>query len=84
MLLIIDNYDSFTYNLYQQIKRLIESENHQINVIRNDSIGVKEILELNPKGIIISPGPGSPDDTEISKALIKTIELNKKHRIPIL
>ena len=56
MILLIDNYDSFSYNLYQ----LIGSINSDIKVIRNDTLSVKEILELNPSHIVISPGPGNP------------------------
>ena len=53
MILLIDNYDSFSYNLYQ----LVGSIEPDIKVIRNDAMTVKEIEELKPDGIIISPGP---------------------------
>ncbi|SCG85173.1 anthranilate synthase component II [Methanobacterium congolense] len=58
MILIIDNYDSFTYNLYQMIGQIQED----ILVKRNDEITVDEIKELRPQGIIISPGPGNPEN----------------------
>ena len=54
MILLIDNYDSFSYNLFQ----LIGSLNPDIKVIRNDAASVKEIEEMAPEAIIISPGPG--------------------------
>lgn len=56
MILIIDNYDSFTYNLYQLITKFTE----EIIVKRNNKITLKEIEEINPSHIIISPGPGNP------------------------
>ena len=57
MILLIDNYDSFSYNLYQ----LTGSLNPDIRVIRNDEMTVEEIGELNPEAIILSPGPGRPE-----------------------
>ena len=69
--LIIDNYDSFTFNLYQFIGEILESEKNrgaleqfEITVKRNDEISLDEIKALNPDRIIVSPGPGSPDDPE--------------------
>ena len=66
---IIDNYDSFTYNLYQFIGEILTSEKMRGNiqdfdvvVKRNDDVSVEELKALNPDRIIISPGPGSPDD----------------------
>ncbi|GHU82268.1 aminodeoxychorismate/anthranilate synthase component 2 [Clostridia bacterium] len=66
MILLIDNYDSFSYNLYQ----LIGSINTDIKVIRNDELTVKEIEELKPSHIIISPGPGKPKDAGVCEAVI--------------
>lgn len=67
MILLIDNYDSFTYNLYQQIAGLGE----KVLVKENDRITIKEIEKLAPKKIIISPGPKRPEDSGISNAVIK-------------
>lgn len=76
MILLIDNYDSFSYNLFQ----LIGSLNPNIKVIRNDAASVKEIEEMHPQAIILSPGPGKPEDAGIC---IETV--NKLGgKIPIL
>ena len=56
MVLILDNYDSFTYNLYQIFLKL----NYKINVFRSDKITVDKIEEINPTYIVLSPGPGTP------------------------
>lgn len=61
MILLIDNYDSFSYNLYQ----LIGGINDDIKVIRNDSMTVRQIEELNPEAIILSPGPGRPKNAGV-------------------
>ena len=61
MILLIDNYDSFSYNLYQ----LIGEVNSDIKVVRNDKITVEEISDLNPECIILSPGPGKPENAGI-------------------
>ncbi len=76
MILLIDNYDSFTYNLYHQIAQFGED----IKIIRNDAITVEEIRALQPKAIVISPGPGEPRDAGIVIAMIR--DLYKE--IPIL
>lgn len=67
MLLMIDNYDSFTYNLVQYLGELGET----IEVYRNDAITVKEIEKKNPDKIVISPGPCTPNEAGISMAVIK-------------
>jgi anthranilate synthase/phosphoribosyltransferase len=77
MYLVIDNYDSFTYNIVQY---LAQSCTDRIEVLRNDEISVEEIRQRHPKGIIISPGPGRPEDAGISLEIIR--ELGKE--IPIL
>lgn len=75
MILLIDNYDSFSYNLYQYIGTI----NPDIIVYKNDKITVDEIKKLNPSHIILSPGPGIPKDAGIIEDLLKEI-----HNIPIL
>lgn len=75
-ILMIDNYDSFTFNLVQYLGELGED----IKVRRNDKIGFDEIEDMSPNKIIISPGPGRPDDAGISKDLIKYFY----KKIPIL
>lgn len=67
MVLLIDNYDSFSYNVYQ----LIGSIREDIRVIRNDEMTIKEIEEMNPEFIFISPGPGRPEDAGICIDVIK-------------
>ena len=76
MILVIDNYDSFTFNIAQALGALGED----VRVVRNDLIDVAGVEEMSPDTIIISPGPGRPDDAGISKALIA----NFAERIPIL
>ncbi|MBW2221238.1 MAG: aminodeoxychorismate/anthranilate synthase component II [Deltaproteobacteria bacterium] len=66
MLLMIDNYDSFTYNLVQYFGELGE----EIEVFRNDKVSLSEIEKLNPEVLVISPGPGTPKDAGISLDLI--------------
>ena len=67
MLLLIDNYDSFTYNVYQAIADLGRS----LQVVRNDRITLDEIAAGNYEALIISPGPGTPDDAGISKEAVR-------------
>jgi len=67
MYLLIDNYDSFTYNLYQSfVKQGVE-----VLVYRNDAISIRQIREMNPEKIIISPGPKTPQEAGISNEIIK-------------
>ena len=68
MIIIIDNYDSFTYNLVQYIGSI----NPDIEVYKNDKITINEIKNKNPHGIVISPGPGKPEDAGISIDIIQT------------
>lgn len=69
MIVIVDNYDSFTYNLYQQVAGLYS----KIEVIRNDKISVEALKEMSPKAIIISPGPGIPEKAGICIELIQKL-----------
>lgn len=70
MILIIDNYDSFTYNLVQ----LVGSITADIKVIRNDEMSVQDIMGLNPTHIIISPGPGYPKDAGVCEEIISSMK----------
>ena len=74
MILVLDNYDSFTYNLVHYIGECGE----EVMVVRNDEITVEQVDDLNPKKIVISPGPCTPNEAGIS------IELIKKSSVPIL
>ena len=76
MILLIDNYDSFSYNLYQ----LIGSVNPDIQVVRNDEISLGEIEKLAPEAIVLSPGPGRPEEAGICIPVIKEFA----GKIPIL
>ena len=69
MILLIDNYDSFSYNLYQLIGEL----EPEIKVIRNDELTVEEIGALRPDHIILSPGPGRPEDAGVIMEVAKTL-----------
>jgi len=76
MLLMIDNYDSFTYNLVQYLCEL----GAEVSVFRNDAITVEELSRKNPTGLVISPGPGWPDGAGISLSAIGAFQ----DRVPIL
>ncbi len=76
MLLMIDNYDSFTYNLVQYLGEL----GAELRVFRNDAVAVSEIVDLKPEGIVISPGPGRPEQAGISVELIRA----QSQQTPIL
>ena len=76
MILIIDNYDSFTYNLYQYIGMI----NSNVQIVTNNQITTAEITDMDVSHIVISPGPGKPEDAGISVDVIKTFG----EKIPIL
>ena len=76
MLLMIDNYDSFTFNLVQYLQELGED----VRVIRNDELSVAQIEALAPERIVISPGPGTPDDAGVSVEVLRVLG----PRIPVL
>lgn len=78
MILIIDNYDSFTYNLYQYAARA--ALNKQVRVIKNDEMTATEAAALNPSHVIISPGSGRPKDAGMCEELIRLLE----GRVPVL
>ena len=75
MILVIDNYDSFTYNLVQYLGELEQRQKigtvSSIEVFRNDEISLKEIRKKRPRKIVISPGPGTPEDAGISNDVIR-------------
>jgi anthranilate synthase component 2 len=73
---MIDNYDSFTYNLVQYLAEI----GQEVEVVRNDKISIEEINKLNPRYIVISPGPCTPNEAGISLELIEAF----KGKIPIL
>jgi anthranilate synthase component 2 len=76
MLLLIDNYDSFTYNLFQYLSELGE----EVRVVRNDKINLEEIEQLEPERIVVSPGPSTPLNAGISNEVIKRFG----DRLPLL
>jgi len=67
---IIDNYDSFTHNLYQYMRELVEAD---VEVLRNDRVTVDQLAAMNPAGIVISPGPGRPEEAGISVETIQRL-----------
>lgn len=69
MILLVDNYDSFTYNLYQYFSQI----GNKVEVFRNDKIDLNEIKRLAPKGIILSPGPGRPEDSGVCIDILKEL-----------
>ncbi|MGN8645885.1 anthranilate synthase component II [Gracilibacillus sp. HCP3S3_G5_1] len=76
MILLIDNYDSFTYNLFQYISEL----GKKVEVVRNDKITLEEIRTLKPEAIILSPGPGTPEQAGICIDVVKSLS----NEFPIL
>lgn len=76
MLLMLDNYDSFTFNVVQYLKELGED----VKVVKNDELSVEEIVSLRPSRVVISPGPGAPRDAGVSMALIAALS----GKLPIL
>lgn len=76
MILLIDNYDSFSYNLYQLVGEIAPD----IRVIRNDEMSVDEIKDLSPSHIILSPGPGRPEDAGVCVDVVKRLS----GEVPIL
>jgi len=75
MILVVDNYDSFTYNLVQYLAQA----GAVVRVHRNDALGVDDVAALDPEGILISPGPGTPEDAGISLGIVRELA----GRIPI-
>ena len=69
MITLIDNYDSFTWNLWHYLAEL----GAEVETIRNDALSVAELREMNPQGIVLSPGPGRPEDAGITVDIIRTL-----------
>ena len=67
MIIMIDNYDSFTYNLVQYLEQIGTS----VKVIRNDAASISDLVSWDPAGIVISPGPGRPESAGISVPVVK-------------
>ncbi|SFB05616.1 anthranilate synthase component 2 [Lentibacillus halodurans] len=76
MMLLIDNYDSFTFNIYQYVA----SEGAEVKIFRNDQLTIEGISEINPEAIILSPGPGTPDQAGICPDIVRAYY----GKIPIL
>lgn len=76
MIVLLDNYDSFTYNLYQ----LLAGIRPDVEVIRNDAMTVEDLVALGPDALVISPGPGRPADAGISEAAVRALS----GRVPVL
>lgn len=80
MILLVDNYDSFSFNLVQVMGELVAGR-EELKVIRNDELTVSEIMALEPSHIVLSPGPGKPADAGVCEALIREV---LEHPIPLL
>ncbi len=80
MILLVDNYDSFSFNLVQVMGELVASR-EELKIIRNDELTVSEIMALEPSHIVLSPGPGKPADAGVCEALIREV---LEHPIPLL
>ena len=76
MILVLDNYDSFTYNLVH----LVAANDQEVRVYRNDALSIGDIEQMRPDGILISPGPGRPEDAGITLELVRALS----GRVPIL
>lgn len=80
MILILDNYDSFTYNLVQLVQKQLQRVGEEVVVKRNDEISVARVADLNPRGILLSPGPGRPERAGICTDVVRRFG----EKIPIL
>ena len=77
MILVIDNYDSFTYNVVQALQRLSKDD---VKVVRSKEVTVEQLADMNPSRLVVSPGPGTPDEAGVSLDAIKYFA----GKIPIL
>ena len=71
MIILIDNYDSFTFNIFHYLSEI----GAKVKVFRNDKISTEELLKIKPKAIVISPGPNSPNEAGICLDIIKKIKI---------
>ncbi|MDI3298884.1 MAG: aminodeoxychorismate/anthranilate synthase component II [Bacillota bacterium] len=78
MILVVDNYDSFTYNLVQALE--VAAEGEAVEVVRNDTITVEQAERMRPRGVVLSPGPGRPEEAGICVELVRALA----PRLPIL
>lgn len=83
MILLIDNYDSFSFNLVQAIGELVDGR-EALKVVRNDELTVEQVMALAPTHIVLSPGPGKPSDAGICEALIEALDKEAGGKIPLL
>ena len=72
MILLIDNYDSFTFNIFQYLSQILGKAGPKVKVVRNDVITMDKIAKLKPDALIFSPGPGNPDDAGVTLEAIST------------
>lgn len=86
LILLIDNYDSFSFNLVQMMGELLKERKEQedLQVIRNDALTVEQILALAPTHIVLSPGPGKPSDAGVCEELIRALANEAERAIPLL
>jgi anthranilate synthase/aminodeoxychorismate synthase-like glutamine amidotransferase len=80
-IIIIDNYDSFTYNLVHQIASILTIPLRELQVIRNDALQINQILDKQPSHLVISPGPGTPANSKLSIEILNEPTI---HNIPVL
>ncbi|MER3524454.1 MAG: aminodeoxychorismate/anthranilate synthase component II [Ignavibacteria bacterium] len=73
MILVIDNYDSFTFNLVQSVQKLVHQRGEEVRVRRNDAISLDDIRRLRPSRILLSPGPGRPEHAGVTLDVIKAV-----------
>ncbi len=71
MILVIDNYDSFTYNLVQLVQKILLPDGEEVKVFRNDAITLEDIARLQPERILLSPGPGRPENAGVTMEVIR-------------
>ena len=77
MIVMVDNYDSFTFNLVQYLRELAGDE--EVRVVRNDAVGAEDILAWNPRAVVVSPGPGTPEAAGVSVEVFRRV-----HAVPVL